>query len=158
MNRCVRHVTHNTCVVVPTLSGFPQHIIDRNQLLYKIDVLIFALIRCCKYWYGFHFKSFGTEIFSYSWGGFQMPAVHIYPFTFRCKLVHHEICKMSPSLSPDLWHDIHIPATVLSLTAILCNWHAFCQHEDIQIDPHSSRTFSVHPKVFKHAFLYKLLT
>jgi len=57
MNRCVCHVTR---AAVPTLSGFPQHITDGNQLLHRTDVLIFVLIRRCKYWQGFHFKSFST--------------------------------------------------------------------------------------------------
>jgi len=56
MNRCVSHVTQNTCAVVPTFTGPTQHITDGNQLLHKIDVLI----RRCKYWHAFHFKSFST--------------------------------------------------------------------------------------------------
>jgi hypothetical protein len=153
MNWCVRDVTHHTCAVVPTLCGFPQHIIDSNQLLHKIDVLISALIRRCKYWYGFHFKSFSTgnlHVFMGWDSNFCSShfSLHISMYT----PISGDLQNVSVSVIR-LVTRCRIQATVLSRTAILCIWHVFCQQEDIRVAPHSSQTFFVHPKSIQTCLL-----
>lgn len=158
MNRCVCHVTHNTCAVVPTLSAFPQHITDGNQLPHRIDVPISVLIRRCKYWHGFHFKSFSTENLQLFKGWLSNAC------TSRLSLHISIYTRISRDLENVSVYVIRLvtryPYTSYSTEPNSHLVHLTCilPAKNIPIAPHSSRTFSVHPKVFKHVSLYKLLT